>query len=93
MYKVFIAMYDDTTKAVPYKSYTVRPITVYRTANMEFIEELSGLGFEPLAVLLEEDIEEIRNGSYTNDAVEAKDLTLLTEAISHWELKENSSVL
>ncbi len=86
MWKIFFAIYDDSTKEVPYRSFHRTPISIYRTANMGFVEELSGLGFEPTAVFLEEDIEEIKNGNFSSDAVEAEDLQFLRDFIGKWEL-------
>lgn len=88
MPKVFIAMYDDSARKVPCRMFHKTPNTIYRTANMGFVEELSAAGFEPTAVLLEEDIETIKDGTYSDDALSAEDVTFLKDHLSHWVLKD-----
>lgn len=88
MSTVFFGIYDDTTRSIPFKIYHLNPITIYRTANMGFVEELSGLGFEPTAILLEEDIAELKSGSYANESISEKELKFLQETVHRWALKE-----
>lgn len=86
--KTFFAIYDDTAREIPMRIFQRRPYTIYRTANMGLVEELSGLGFEPDAMLLEEDIAELKAGNYTNDSLDEEDLKFLIEDIDHWILRE-----
>lgn len=86
MIKVIVAVYDDAAKSVPFRVFNKKPHIIYRTANMEFIEELSNLGFEPLAVLLEEDIDNIKAGSFTNDSLAPEDIAFLTDHQEDWVL-------
>lgn len=88
MSTVFFGIYDDTSRPVPFKIHHLNPITIYRTANMGFVEELSGLGFEPTAILLEEDIAELKNGTYANESISEKELKFLQDTVHSWSLKD-----
>ncbi|MFI3253167.1 MAG: hypothetical protein R3Y63_02335 [Eubacteriales bacterium] len=87
MASIFYAVYDDSTKAVPFMIVHRNPITIYRTANMELIENISAMGFDPKAVLLEEDIESLVNGDYQNDEIPADELEFLVNTSKQWALK------
>lgn len=87
MASVFFAIYDDSAAPVPFKMMHKNPVTIYRTANMSLMEEISGMGFEPKAVLLEEDIESLMNGGYTNDDITTDEMKFLTETSSQWSWK------
>lgn len=87
MASVFYAIYDDSATTIPFKMIHRSPITIYRTSNMSLIEEISATGLEPSAVLLEEDIDALRNGGYNNGEVSPTDLDFLTSTISKWEYK------
>lgn len=84
--RIFFAIYDDSSKSVPFRLYGNSKFIVYRTANMGLVEELSNLGFEPTAMLLEEDIEAVQNGSYTNSDLTQEDLDSLIGTVDHWKL-------
>lgn len=84
MASIFYAIYDDKAAPIPFKLIHRSPFTVYRTSNMGLIEEFSGMGLDPTAVLLEEDIESIRNGSFANDEVSSEDLEFLVSTIVDW---------
>lgn len=85
---VVFAIYDDTSRPVPFKIYQTNPITVYRTANMAFVEELTQLGYEPSAILLEEDIGELKNSNYQNEGLTPHDLEVLVKTVNSWSLVE-----
>lgn len=84
---VFYAIYDDAAVRIPFKMIHKSPITVYRTSNMSLIEEISAMGIDPKAVLLEEDIESLKNGGYSNDDVTPEELEFLVNTVSQWEFK------
>lgn len=84
MASIFYAVYDDSTTTIPLKIIHKNPITVYRTSNMELIEQISGMGFEPKAVMLEEDIELLKQGSYSNDDITAEEMEFLVKTASAW---------
>lgn len=88
MRKVFFAIYDDANRKIPYFSYFQAPFVIYRTPNVGFIEELSALGFEPTAVLLEEDIAHLLEESYNNEALSDEDLQWLLKHKSKWVIQE-----
>lgn len=90
MYKVFFAIYDDAARHVPHKFVFKNPYAMYRSTSMSFVEELSEQGYEPLAVLLEDDIQHLKEDSYTNDGVDAQDIAFLKENLKRWEWSEES---
>lgn len=88
MSALFYAIYDDTARPIPLKIYHFNPITIYRTANMALVEELSGKGFEPTAMLLEEDIAELRAGNYANEEISDSEMEFLKNTVNSWAMKE-----
>lgn len=84
MAKVFVAIYDDSATKIPHRFYHEGQNTVYRTTNVGFVEELSAIGHEPLAVLLEEDIQELEKGTYTGDNMTQEDLDFLKDSLIRW---------
>lgn len=87
MSKIFFAIYDDAAKSVPFRIFHKTPNTIYRTADMGFIETLGAEGFEPTAVLLEEDIADIKSGGYDGDLA-PEDLEFLATNFEDWALPE-----
>ncbi len=85
MYKIIFAVYDSTARNVPDKFVQKVPYTIYRSTNTGFIEELSAKGFESSAVLLEEDITALKEGSYTNDGLDPNDIEFFTQHLPLWE--------
>lgn len=85
MAKIFFAIYDDSTRKVPHRTFQKIPYVIYRTTNMGFVEELSGLGFEPTAVLLEEDIAALKDGQHSDDSMTEEDIKFLNDHLEHWE--------
>lgn len=92
MRKIFVAMYDDSTKEVPFFCFHSHFATVYRTANMGFIEELSSCGAEPTAILLEEDVADLLQDSFVNDDMAEEDLDFLKEHYHKWSLSMSSAL-
>lgn len=90
MSKVFVAIYDDSAVRILHKFYHETPITVYRTTNVGFVEELSAIGHEPLAVLLEEDIEDLRKGNYKDNSLDPDDILFLQKSLPKWEWTQPS---
>lgn len=88
MSKLFFAIYDDAARTIPFRCYHAHQNTIYRTANMGFIEELSGKGFDPTAMLLEEDITDLKAGNYSNEALSPEDITFLKDCISNWAMAD-----
>lgn len=88
MASIFYAVYDDSSKSVPFLVMHRNPITIYRTANMELIEQISAMGFDPKAVLLEEDIESLKTGAYENDEIPPDELEYLVNTVAKWSLPE-----
>lgn len=84
MAAIFYAIYDDSAVTIPFKIVHKNPVTIYRTSNMELIEEISAMGYEPKAVLLEEDIDSVKNGSYANDDATADELKFLMDSVGQW---------
>lgn len=84
MASIFYAVYDDAATTIPLKIIHKNPITVYRTSNMELIEQISGMGFEPKAVMLEEDIELLMQGNYSNDDISEEEMAFLVKTASSW---------
>lgn len=87
MSKIFFAIYDDAAKSVPFRIFHKTPNTIYRTADMGFIETLGAEGFEPSAVLLEEDIADLKSGSFSGDLT-PEDVEFLTTNLEEWALPE-----
>lgn len=87
MPSIFYAIYDDSAITIPFKMVHKSPITVYRTSNMGLMEEISAMGFEPTAVLLEEDVESLKSQSYSNDDVTPEELEFLSATVTQWEFK------
>lgn len=85
MASIFCAIYDDSATTIPFALIHKNPYTIYRTSNMELIEEISAMGYEPKAVLLEEDIDSLRNGEYSSDDVSPDELEFLTTNLKAWE--------
>lgn len=54
---------------------------------MGFIETLGAEGFEPSAVLLEEDIADLKSGSFSGDLT-PEDVEFLTTNLEEWALPE-----
>lgn len=83
---LYMAIYDDSSKEVPFRCFHSGTNTIYRTANMGFVEELTGQGFEPTVILLEEDIDEIKGGTYTNADIGQSGLDFLRDNWGRWAL-------
>lgn len=86
MTKIFVAIYDDASKEVSFKCYQKEQIILYRTANMGFIEEISQIGYEPTAILLEEDMTALQAGKYENSDITQDDLDFLHKSYQHWAI-------
>lgn len=90
MSAIFYAIYDDSATTIPFKMIHRSPYTVYRTSKTGLIEEVSALGLEPKAVLLEEDIESLRKGEYTNDEVSGEEMEFLAATVTIWSWDPNN---
>lgn len=84
MAKVFVAIYDDSATKIPHRFYHEGQNTIYRTTNVGFVEQLSALGHEPDAVLLEEDIEDLQNDTFTGDNMDPADIHFLKTSFIKW---------
>lgn len=86
MNKIFVAIYDNASKVVPFCCYHSHSTTVYRTANMGFVESLSKQGLEPTAIFLEEDIEDLMQDRFSHEDVTEQDVTFLKNHLKKWSL-------
>ncbi len=85
MIKMFFVMYDDESADFWQKIVYRRQIAIYRSNKYELMEELDTLGFPATAVLMEEDVEALKNGNYHPSAVTAEDIETLKELLPLWE--------
>lgn len=78
-------MYDDESPDFWQKIVYHHNIAIYRSNKYELMEELDTLGFPATAVLMEEDVEALRNDNYHPSAVTPEDILTIRELLPKWE--------
>lgn len=85
MYKIIFAVYDSTAGNVPDKFVQKVPYTIYRSKSESFIDDLSAKGYETSAVLREDDIAALKEGTFTHEGLQPNDIEFLTKHLALWE--------
>lgn len=85
MGRIFFAVYEENLVGFHHKILYKSNITVYRTTRKGLMDELKAQGFNITAILFENDIETLKNDTFSSDTVTESDVKFLKENMIRWE--------